>query len=79
MADSVPLAPGQQITVYVCLSPNLPHDSLGTGECRELIGGVRVSVFKSPLSRGMFIYPVNYMSPLREVCLFTVYPVHPRA
>lgn len=55
VADSVPLGPGQQVTVYVCLSPSLPHDSLGTGECRELIGGVRVSVFKSPLSGGTSI------------------------
>jgi hypothetical protein len=52
VADNVELPAGQTVTVYVCLLPSLPSEIQGTGECRELIGGVRVSVYKYPIVPG---------------------------
>ena len=45
------LLPHAEITVYVCISPNTPAELLAAGECRELVGGVRVSAYKHALAR----------------------------
>jgi hypothetical protein len=42
-ADSVPLAPHSTISLYIMLRPMLPKKSYVSGECRELVGGIRVS------------------------------------
>ncbi|KNC84952.1 hypothetical protein SARC_02843 [Sphaeroforma arctica JP610] len=44
-ADCVSLPAMKSVTVYLGLSPNVRLESLEGGECRELVGGVRFSIY----------------------------------
>lgn len=41
----MPLAASATTTVWVCLQPHLPHDVIAGGICRQLVGGIKVSLF----------------------------------
>ena len=40
--DNVRLPPNGRLTVYVCVQPSLKGDSLTRGNCRELVGGLKI-------------------------------------
>ncbi|CAM9585994.1 unnamed protein product, partial [Choristocarpus tenellus] len=41
-AVDLPLNPGEEMTLFIGLRPHVPNEAYVTGECRELVGGVRV-------------------------------------
>lgn len=40
--ENVRLAPGGKLQVHVCVQPSLKGDSLTRGNCRELVGGLKI-------------------------------------